>query len=434
MPNIFYKIQYKTELETLNLELKNSKCNGLLIPKKLFLKTKQENDQKEIDETFVKTIKSFNKKIILYKNYHSLRPSLVDPNKLIDKKHKEKATKKYEKFKNKCNLKDTEKYFLKEINEYNEIIKFTEHYLKEKPKSIIESRLFKGNPNFEINKIILPYIPSIPEKFNRKSDFHNKLIQLTNKKTQILDNVINKYLNKYDLVNQLYTITLSLEDYKNNPNCINALLRKSEKFRNVGLWIIDFNDVNKNTTKKPISHYHDIISKFNNLNISLFIYYSGAFSVRLIEKINPEINNIIRIDGYPGLNVNIPARVTRSRKFYYQNNGNFYNEINFSNTFLRKKVKEKYKCNCLVCSEYNIKDFRRVLNFFIANPKDNDDYAEFIGRAKKTKEKKLRAKQKVFLMRHNFHNLDRHLNMNKQDFKDLIFKSNYELENWKDFI
>ncbi len=64
MPNIFYKVQFKTELEGLNVELKNSMCQGLLIPKRQFFKKNKSTGKDEIDTQFIKTLISFDKKSV----------------------------------------------------------------------------------------------------------------------------------------------------------------------------------------------------------------------------------------------------------------------------------------------------------------------------------------------------------------------------------
>lgn len=434
MPNIYYKIQYKTELEALNLELKKSKCKGLLIPKKHFFQINKEDGCRKIDETYLKTLKSFNKKIILYENYHTKRPSLLDPEKLKDDKSKKDFKHKIEKFKSKCNETDLENFLKGELNDYQEIYSFYNHYISQEPTSIVERKLYKDGLNFEISQFTIPYIPITPSKSFGSTKFFNDLAQYTNRTNIILNKLIDKHFNIFNLENHLLTITLILDDYKKNPSSINNVIKNCAKFKSIGLWIIDFNEIDTKATKENINYYKEIISKFDELHSSLFIYYSGVYSSRLIEKINPEINNILRIDGYPGLNVNIEALVSRTRRFYYQGNGNFYNARSFAEKLLTNHSKEKYDCNCLICLTYRIKDFEKAFNFFIKNPKNNVVYKEFIGQAKKTKEKKLKAKQRIFLMRHNFHNLDHHLHLDYEEFKRLIFSTNFIMNNWKKSI
>ncbi len=431
MPNIFYKIQFKTELEGLNLELKNSKCQGLLIPKKHFFKRNKVTNLNEIDAQYVKTLNSFDKKIILYNNYYQFRPSLMDPEDFTQEKDKKNAKEKFNTFKLKCNKEDIVSYFLEEIKEYNEIIAYVKNFLKSSPTEGIK-KLYGKKENFEILGFTIPYTPIINSSYNAKKKYNIDLFKCNRRAADIYYDTTIKFLKKHGLDNQFFTITLILEDFINNCYRIPDLLTKCKPFKNIGLWVIDFNGLN--STVKKIENLKKLIINFQEIDSNLQIYYAGLYSSRLVEKIDSKISNFVRINGYPGLNVNIPAIAKRTKRFLFQDDGNFYNPTAFAETFLKKSSSIKYNCTCSICSNYKIINFKKVFNFFVEDPISNRDYDEFIGRAKKSLGNKLKAKQNSFLMKHNFYNLDHQLHMKREEFKDLMFKKNLGIKNWKKFI
>ena len=431
MPNIFYKIQFKTELEGLNLELKNSKCQGLLIPKKHFFKKNKVTNKNEIDVQFVKTLNSFDKKVILYENYYRFRPSLMDPEDFTKVKDKKKQQERYIAFKLKCNKEDIETYFLEEIKEYNQIIAYVKKFLESRPTEGIK-KLFSKKENFEILGFTIPYLPVIHSSYGTKKKYNIELFKCNIKATNIFYDTTKKFLKKHGLDNQYFTTTLVLEDFIKNYKSIPDLLNRCKPFKNIALWFIDFNDLT--STVKKIENLKKLIILFQEINSNLQIYYTGLYSSRLVEKIDSTISNFVRINGYPGLNINIPAIVQRSKRFLFQDDGKFYNPTAFSEEFLKTSSSIKYNCNCSVCSDFKIADFKKVFNFFIDNPISNRDYDKFRGKAKKSLENKLKAKQNSFLMKHNFYNLDHQLHLKSEEFKDLMFKKNMGIKNWKKFI
>jgi len=431
LPNIFYKIQFKTELEGLNLELKNSKCQGLLVRKKHFFKKNKITGKNEIDIQFVRTIISFDKNIILYENYYQFRPSLIDPEKFTKEKEKKKFQERYDEFYSKCNNKDIETYFLQEISEYNQIIAYVKKFLKSSPTGGIK-KLYGKKENFKILGFTIPYIPIIQSSYGTKKGYNIELFKCNIKATNIFYDTTIKLLKKHELNNQYFTLTLVLEDFINNYYSIPNLLKRCKSFNNIALWIIDFNGLT--STVKNIESLKKLILNFQKINSNLHIYYTGLYSTRLVEEIDSTISNFVRINGYPGLNINIPAIIQRTKRFLFQDDGKFYNPTAFSEEFLKTSSSINYNCNCSVCSDFKIANFEKVFNFFIDNPISNRDYDEFRGRAKKSLENKLKAKQSSFLMKHNFYNLDRQLHMKREEFKDLMFKKNLGIKNWKKFI
>ena len=431
MPNIFYKIQFKTELEGLNLELKNSKCQGLLIPKKHFFKKNKVTNLNEIDAQYVKTLIIFNKKVILYKNYYQFRPSLMDPEDFTKEKDKKKAQERYNAFKLKCNKEDIEAYFLEEIKEYNDIIAFVNKYLESRPTEGIK-KLFGKKENFEILGFTIPYIPVIHSSYGTKKTYNIELSDCNRKATNIFYDTTIKYLKKHELNNQYFTTTLVLDDFIKNYYSIPDLLNRCKHFKNIALWVIDFNDLTSAVNK--IENLKKLIITFQEINSNLQIYYTGLYSSRLVEKIDSTITSFVRINGYPGLNINIPAIVQRTKRFLFQDDGKFYNPTAFAEHFLKTSSSIKYNCNCSICSGFKITNFNKVFKFFIDNPISNRDYDVFRGKAKKSLENKLKAKQNSFIMKHNFYNLDQQLHMNREEFKILMFKKNLGIKNWKKFI
>ncbi len=420
MPNIYYKIQYKTELEALNLELRRSLCKGLFIPVSLFYKKNQSEGSSVNNYDFFETIKSFNKKLILYKNFQSIRPSLVDPEKYNDDKSKLSAINKIQQFEEKNNPKSIEESFVKDISDFIEISEWVNENNRKTEKSILENKLFRQNSNFGILNYTIPCIPLVPSKFKRKSEFLKRLSKLTQKRYDILEDLTMKYFDKYDLTNQIYTITIMLDEYIENPEIINELIDKAKKFNYIGLWIVDFNELSGNTTIPKINKYKEIITHFNNLGKNLTVYYSGFYTTRLIQNINPNINNLVRIGGYPGLNINIPANVQRTKRFYNNLNGLIYNAANLAQDFIRSTCAYRYNCACPICSQNRIISFKDVLKFYLDNPTSDVRYNIYVGRAVRTKEKKLKAKQSVFLKIHNFFNVDSQLNSSYDDFLQIL--------------
>ncbi len=420
MPNIYYKIQYKTELEALNLELRKSTCKGLFIPINLFYKKNQSEGSRGVNYDFFETIKSFNKKLILYKNFQSIRPSLVDPKNYTDEKSRQSAIKKFQQFEENNNPKSIEELFIKDISDFVEIREWVNKNSRTKEKSILENKLFRKKSNFGVLNYTIPYIPLVPSKLKRKNDFLKRLSELTQKRYDILDDITMKYFDKYDLTNQIYIISIMLEEHIENPEIINKLIEKAKKFNNIGLWIIDFNELSDNTTLSKINKYKEIITRLNNLGKNLTIFYSGFYTTRLIQNINPNINNLVRIGGYPGLNINIPAIVQRTKRFYNNLNGLIYNSSNLAQDFIKSTCTYEYNCACPICRKNRINSFKDVLKFYIDSPTSDNRYNNYVGRAVKTKEKKLKAKQSVFLKIHNFFNVDSQLNSSYKDFLQIL--------------
>ena len=434
MSNIYYKIQFKTEVNTLNIDLKNSKCLGFLIPKRLLVK----RETKELDKNFIKTLKILDKKIILYENYYTsqenfeTRPSLFNPNKSKDDNIIKSIKQQNIDFLKNCNQKDIQNFFEKEINEYNEIIKGILEFTKEKPSSKIEEKLLKKPKKFEILGYTIPFFVSVPYSLKKKVYF-NKYFRFIQEAQTIYEELILKNNDSYKLNEQFLTIPINLKDYLSNNKILieNVLFKNCEKFKNIILWIIDFNDLY--ATKDQIKAYEEIIRSFNKKSVSLYIFCMGIFSNCLKLKINSNIKSIIRTNGYPGLNVNILARVKKTKRFYFQENGNFYND-NTIDDILRSKV-IKHKCDCRICKENKIKDLNKVKNYFIEDPTKNPDYKKYIGRAKLTLQKKLRGLQNSFLFEHNFLNIDKQLNMSCKELKKIIFQyPSIGLNKWKEFI
>lgn len=427
LSNIFYKIQFKSEIETLNLELKRSKCNGFLIPKRHFF-----DKNEEIDDSFLKTVQSLNKKVILYENYYSERPNLLNPNKLKNDEFKKSFLEKKEEFENKFSTENLESYFSKEIDRYCKIIEFVKKTQRKSSLSEIEQKLFGKRRNFEILFFTIPYLPTLPYKYKNLESYYNKFYTFTDDVSKRLKSLVSKYSKDYDLHKQLFTITFNLDDYLNNRYNIEKILNDISDFENVGLWLIDFNDLT--AQKKHIKAYKNLISQFSKSITSLFIYYSGVYSCKFLEKVNVKIKKIVRISGYPGLDINIPAIAPRTKRFFYQENGKFYNPNHFSNELLVKDNTPLYQCNCKVCSFHNINTTKRAFKFYIQNPITNPDYDDYHGRAKKTLEKKLKAKQNSFLIKHNFSNLDNHLHFPLDDIYNMYYVKNKGLPNWKEFL
>ncbi|MFX0140044.1 MAG: hypothetical protein ACFFDN_40755 [Candidatus Hodarchaeota archaeon] len=431
MSNIYYIIQFKSEIETLNLEIRKSKCKGLFLPKKHFFKKNKEDQSYEINEPYFKTIQSLNKDIILYEKYYSRRPFLIDPTKSKDDL-KEKIFEKKEEFEKLFKDSNIETYFLSEITDYLEIISFTEILKNNRKISGIEKKLFQKRENFRIENFIIPYLPEIPTSFFDKSEYYHTICESNSKAIHNLKLYIKKYLKSYDLDNQIFTITLTIEDYLNGKCNLNAIIKDAENFKKIGLWIIDFNDIV--ASRKQIEIYNKIVSFFYEKTSSLFVYYSGIYSSKLLDRIDPNINKIVRISGYPGLNINIPSMAPRTKRFLYQGNGNFYNPNNFAQELLKKESRLESHCNCEICINHKINKLERIFDFYIRNPKDNPDYYEYHGRADKTLEQKLKTKQNSFLIRHNFYNLDHLLHLPLKKLYNFFFINNKGLQNWKEFI
>lgn len=434
MSNIYYKIQFKTEINTLNIDLKNSKCLGFFIPKRLLLK----RGTKELDKNFVKILKILDKKIILYENYYTsqkkfeTRPSLIDPDKIEDDNSAKSIKQQNDNFLKNCNQEDIQNFFLKEINEYNEIIKRILALTKEKPSTKIEEKLFKKPKNFEILGYTIPYFVSIPYSVTRKSYFkkYQKFIQEAQK---IYEELILKNVDSYKLNEQFLTIPITLKDYLTNKKILieNVLFKNCQKYKKIILWIIDFNDVY--ATKNEIEAYEEIIRIFNKKCESLYIFCIGVFSNCLKLKINSNIKGIIRTNGYPGLNVNIPIFARKTKRFYFQGNGNFYNDNTIDDILSSPFI--KHNCDCRICNENKIKDLNKVKNFFIEDPIKNPDYEKHKGRAKATLIKKLKGLQSSFLFEHNFYNIDKQLDMSCKELKKIFFQyTNIALVKWKEFI
>lgn len=428
LSNIYYKLQYKTEIERLNLYLKQSLCKGFLVPKRHFFKEDKKTKQKQIDESFIKSIESLNKEVILYKNYYNDRPYLIDPQTTsLNDETKEKLQKDYSSFVSDFQGANLEKYFKKEISESIQIIDFVEKY-KNRPRTLIEKKLFKSHDKFKVSCFTIPFLPAIPIKISKKGSFFKKLNSINEKAIEELYNLSLKYVKTYNLNNHIPIIVLNLEDYMKYHYDITEIIKKYEFFNKIGLWIVDFNEIS--ASKKEMKEFYDIIEKFNSVFAKLFVFYIGVCSSRLIDKINPNIKKIIRISGYPGLNVNIPAMVPRTRRFYFQRNGRFYNDRGFSEDLLRKPSLN-YNCKCSSCYDFRIKSLQRAFDIYFQNPVDVNAYNKFRGNAIKTLKEKLKTKQNIFLMNHNFYNVDRQLHSDLEKFTKEIFSTNLKMNNWE---
>lgn len=428
MSSIYYKLQYKTEIERLNLYLDRSPCKGFLVPKRHFFKEDKKTKQKQIDESFIKSIETFNKEVILYKNYYNDRPYLIDPQ--IDSlkdETKKKLQEDYSSFVSDFQGANLEKYFKKEISESIQIIDVVEKY-KNRQRTLIEKKLFKSHDNFKVSCFIIPFLPAIPIEISKRSSFFKKLNSINEKAIDELYNLSLKYFNTYKLNNHIHMIALNLKDYMKNHYDFAEIIKKYENFNKIGLWIVDFNEIG--ASKKEMKGFYEIIEKFNSVFADLFVFYVGVCSSRLIDIINPDIKKIIRISGYPGLNVNIPAMAPRTRRFYFQRNGKFYNDRGFSEDLLRKPSLN-YDCNCSSCYDFRIKSLQRAFDIYFQNPVDVNAYNEFRGKAKKTLKDKLKTKQNIFLMNHNFYNVDRQLHSDLERFTKEIFSINLKMNNWE---
>lgn len=428
LSTIYYKLQYKTEIERLNLYLKSSPCKGFLVPKRHFFKKDKITNQKQVDKPFIKSIETLNKEIILYKNYYNDRPYLIDPQTdSLDEDLYEKLESDFRSFILNFQGNKLEDYFKEEISEYIQIIDEVENYTN-RPRNLIEKKLFESHDNFKISCFIIPFLPTIPIHIINQNPFFEELNNVNEKAINQLYNLTLKHSNTYNLDNHIITVTLNLKDCMNKTYDINKIIKKYEKFNKIGLWVVDFNEIT--ASNNEIKHFYDIVNKFSENFKELYIFYVGVYSFRLINKINPDIKKVIRISGYPGLNVNIPAIAPRTRRFYFHNSGMFYNDQGFSKDLLRKR-NLAYNCNCSSCTNFNISTLQRAFDIYFQNPVDINAYNQFRGNAKKTLKSKLKTKQNVFLMNHNFYNIDRQLHYNLVSFVDEVLNTELKINNWK---
>lgn len=216
-------------------------------------------------------------------------------------------------------------------------------------------KLFGKKENFQILGFTIPYIPVIQSSYGTKKKYNIELFKCNIKAINIFYDTTIKLLKKHGLNNQYLTITLVLEDFINNYYSIPEMLKKCKPFNNVALWIIDFNGLT--STVKNIESLKKLIINFQKINSNLHIYYTGLYSTRLVEEIDSTISNFVRINGYPGLNINIPALIQRTKRFLFQDDGKFYNPSAFSEEFLKGSSSIKYNCNCSVLKNSHLLPF-----------------------------------------------------------------------------
>ena len=360
MGGIYYKLQFKTELDNLIELLKNSQSEGFYVPFKFFDANKSKKALKEI-------FLLLNKKLIITNDsYKDLRPDLRNieniDNSLMDEKKAEDYAKKIEDNKKKMdflselanNKQKCEQLIKNEYNKYREIKEFL---IKRGNGGPLDEFLFEGKNDLNILEFEFPFIVIPQDSISERNDYIKKIQDLCIK--------LNHNFNEIQLENQVYiksytTFTFSKDDLKNRQSR-NKLLSGIKKFENVILWIVDCNELK--LTKEEMCALINFLDLVIKLNINIILKFDGIFLDFIVKsrKFN-NIKSVIRAEGYPGLNVNIPAQVSRSKRLFDPEDGDFLNL-----TSIAVKEYSNYNCDCKICKEYSIKNYKDASELYL-NP------------------------------------------------------------------
>ncbi|MFX1258664.1 MAG: hypothetical protein ACFFAN_12450 [Promethearchaeota archaeon] len=412
MNTIYYWLQNKFELEFLREQFRDSKCKGLYIPFNFF-------DNEKTKDAIKESLKILDKEIILYFNYNNdLRPKLFSDKQIMGRKRlSEKESEKRRKVIEKkteqlkylyelCNIEEARKYIEQKYQKYLDIKEFLNNPI-ESDCDIDELFLEVIKHEMEIMDFEFPFITSPPTEIGSKEK-GRELLYLIN---EVNNNFSQIQRSNKRFKDSIFNICLSIEDLKIESENYENFLNLSRQFNNISLWIINFNEIY--ASKEHIKLVYDFLCNINKTNKICIVKYIGIFTNQLIKTIGNNLNSVIRLNGYPGQNINLLTPITRTRRLVDPISGNYLSHVNIAERFGKD-----FYCNCEICRHYNVINYETAYELYLREDAENSRfYKNYIGRARKTKHAKIRKIQNKFLLKHCFINTDTDLNLNLKDFR-----------------
>ena len=429
MGRIYYSLQYRSQLDLLRSKLKESRYQGFYLPLRLFTNLNTRSK-------FIESLALLGRDVIITNNYWSkLRPSLLADEIICPpgstNKHQIKDLKiKKDKMDYLKLLQDNSSllhYVQEEYSKYAAMKEFILNKGEEKKKDPIDDLLFEESLNSSRQSIYFefPFIPLGPFNLKPKNnkyevDALNKLIDKIN------GQLFTIQTSKKEYQNCIHTIPISLNLFEDQTAKVNDLIQKGMNFNRICLWIIDFNE--HYATKKDINLLQSILVNFEEKE-EIILKYPGKFGNQFLTKLGPNYAEILRLNGFPGQNINLTFKKGSTRRFLDPQTGQFFS-LNSIGEVLKSEIPKPMDCSCLICKNNNIRTYNKAKLVYLSNePQDEDFFKYFIGKAIKTAPSKARKKQNELLLQHCFHNTDRIMNLEYNTFKSQ-FNSGNNCNEW----
>lgn len=425
MFNAYYRLQYKSELEYFREELQGSNCRGFYVPYHFF-------ENNETRDALKESLSILGKEIVLYNDfYKEFRPTLIADSDLRRFVSKSDDPSSWESIIEKKKLGLEKLRFLTDnpnnamdyVNNQYSIYLDTKEFLENlQNRNELELFFFDFIQDpIEIKEFEFPYVPTFPLNSKVK---HKDLEEIYNR-TQLLNELffnIQKEERKFK--DCIFNITLSLPDLEKESSVYHDMIKRTTYFSNVSLWIIEFNEIY--ATRSQIMKVCDLVQQLSQSKNFFVCKFIGIFSNRMLRRYGSKLHSTIRLNGYPGQNLNLMTRIARTRKLVDPRSGSYLSIANIG-----EKFKEDYHCNCNICLDNEIYDYTAASEFYLSpNPEDSPYYRHLIGRAVKTKHKKIRNIQNRNIQSHCLANLEENLNLNQPDFYTK-FKNAKNFDTWK---
>jgi len=374
-----------------------------------------------------------NKNIILYDNYSSkLRPSLI-PDEAIKRMDmpNEQKEKMIEQKRNKLeflvkltNINEVKKLVEEEYKNYCQIKKDFSQMLQYSPMPF--DSLFADYKPVEVFEFQFPYI-SFPPINNSLQELHEMYFILE----KVNENFYKIQKNKDDFKNSFYSIPLMCYDINQETELFGLLKERMKVFKNIFIWIIDFNELYH--TSNEIFNYCNFIDSLKSGKNKIFVQFIGIYTYQFLRNLGLAFSGIIRLSGYPGRNINIPAKTERTRRLVEPISFNFFNETGLSDALEKPAIQEQsFNCNCNVCKKFNVHTYKQALNIYLSgDPTKVPEYKKYHGRAKATLKDKIRKIQNENILKHCFFNVEQVLNLSFEDFKSMFSDTRF-FEKWNE--
>lgn len=426
MNNTYYWLHARSECENLGTKLYESNCKGFYVPYTFF-------DNEKTRESVKETILALRKEVILYNNYNlDFRPTMIPEIKLKENlaKSSRESAKNWERLlEKKQEATDRLKLFcdkkekaIEYINENYERYLGLKSFLQEKENTrgidnffsqFLESKI--KVLEFEFPFITLPPINDL-SKYQDLSEMYELIVELN-------DFFFDYQKNKSKFKNSIYNVTLSMDDLKNNKTNIKKMVERINHFPNVAFWIVDYNELY--STKEHIRLLNSFLSQIAQEKQKVFFKFVGIFSNRLLRLINDNWYSIVRLNGYPGQNINLTALIPRTRRLLDPKNGDY-----LSLSKIGERFQEEYSCDCNMCKRNYIDSYKKASDFYLRDdPENSEYYKKYIGKAIVTKRQKLRGIQNQKISKHCFHNLELNMNLDFHEFC-LKFEKSKNFTEW----
>ncbi len=355
------------------------KCEGLYLPSNYF-------DSETEREERIEIIKLMNKNILFNFKYQKYRPPFrASEDKKIQKRYTEKIE-----FIRKLTDIENAKRWVQEIYQNHQK---SYNNLKDKEIDDLLAELAEqGIPNVpNVDNFEFPFLVFPPENIKD----YTELVGLFSKVNDNLFEIQNSDTQYNDCI---YTICLSKEDLRDSSERMMNEVEKANSFSFIAIWIVNFNELY--VTAEEIQAFYRFLNMIENGKTRIYLRFVGNLVERLCRFLGPKYYCILRLNGYPGNNINSIYGL-HTRRFVDPRSFDFLNQKS-----IKDKIGDSYHCNCDVCTGFEINSYQKAEDLFLQEEglSSSPYYRNYIGKAHDAKyiEEKLRRIQNTHSLKHGF--------------------------------